>query len=289
VLMRCCQQRVDCVFMLTLVAMLILIRLLGRHPAACVRWRWEREQPPPPVCAPPTDVTGVIAVATDPKISTFAATVTCACGYSSTLGTPTKCSSNNAAWTYTGTCTKIATPTKCLESVQYNMWCNAGKEPAAGISGNKDSSGFISTTGTTPDQCITMCIASATCAWVGHRKSDNYCEFWAPNSCYNANSVPNHDIYRVVSSCTAASPLRLEAGDEEETELEPTAAAAATATSTATTASSPAEVARTVFGGIIAACCLYVAYRVGIGIHKPAISKDPAPDYTNAEAEISEI
>ena len=84
----------------------------------------------------------------------------------------------------------------------------------------------------------------------------------------------------------------LKAGDEEEAVL-PFAIAnvvvAATATSTATTASSPAEVARTVFGGIIAACCLYVAYRVGIGIHKPAVSKFPAPDYTNAEAEISEI
>ena len=72
--------------------------------------------------------------------------------------------------------------------------------------------------------------------------------------------------------CQASKAGALKAG-EEEAELEPNIAVAA-ATSTTTTAPSPAEVARTVFAGIIATCCLYVAYRVGTEA---------------AEAEISEI
>ena len=69
-------------------------------------------------CVPPTAVTGVTANATDLTMDGFDATVTCAPGYySSNLGTPTVCSSINASWTYTGSCTGWTNPaaTDCAD------------------------------------------------------------------------------------------------------------------------------------------------------------------------------
>ena len=59
----------------------------------------------PDTCVDPTAVTGVTANATVLTIDGFEATVTCAAGYYDAvgnLGTPIACSSDNTAWTYTG-------------------------------------------------------------------------------------------------------------------------------------------------------------------------------------------
>ena len=86
----------------------------------------------------------------------------------------------------------------------------------------------------------------------------------------------------------------MKAGDEQEAVLpfaianvvdaDPTAAAAATTTNTQPT---PSEVARTVFAGIIAACCLYVVWIVAT--RKTLASNKHEIDVPEDMAEISEI
>jgi len=198
----------------------------------------------------------------------------------------------------------------CMKSVQYNMWCNYDKV----LDGN------LATSNGTPDECIERCIASASCGFAGLRKSDSYCEFWRPRTygtCGNPHRVVGHDVYEVDEDCdqntavvyhsTAGqrkldddnkqrstpgisdgltsgqrSGAALKAGDEEEAEanvVDATPAAAATNNQP----TSDAEVARTVFEGIIAIAFLYIAYTVG------AKSQPESGIIANNVAEISEI
>ena len=49
----------------------------------------------------------------------------------------------------------------------------------------------------TADECINECDTSPTCAWVGHRRSDGYCELWQVGSCKIAHGAYGHDIYNI--------------------------------------------------------------------------------------------
>ena len=93
-----------------------------------------------------------------------------------------KCGTSNAHCAYGSTdcsgCIKRTT------TATTNVWCNGAKTLATPATGSG-----------TADTCIAQCAASTSCGWVGHRPSDNYCEFWTAGSCSRTHYQGGHNIY----------------------------------------------------------------------------------------------